>query len=212
MELNRIILILLSLGLLNLLAIDSFFLLGGGFRAKEETPSAVKEVQLESSKLDLTSLACPASCISRIEEATTSTKVTETTPAPRPATQTTSSVSKESYVALGSGSTSAGDWTDLSGAFDYIDSTKYGRIKTVTFEASVRIPTGNQTAYVRLFNVTDKHPVWFSEVSMEGGTPRDLISQSITLDPGVKLYQVQMKTSLKYTSILDKASVHIVSF
>lgn len=212
MGLNRLVLVLLGLGFLNLIILD--FILYKNLSFKEQEPILrIEETSKESPKVtDLNTLTCPASCISRIEEVTSSIKIVQPTSTPRPVTQITPSSSKESYVALGSGSTSAGDWTDVSGAFEYIDSTKYGRIKTVTFEASVRIPTGNQTAYVRLFNVTDKHPVWFSEISLEGGTPRDLVSQPITLDPGVKLYQVQMKTSLKYTAILDKASVHIVSF
>ena len=76
----------------------------------------------------------------------------------------------------------------------------------------MRIPTGNEVAYARLFNVTDKHPVWFSEVSLEGGTPQLLISQPVAFDSGRKLYQVQMKTSLKYTAILDQARLHITTY
>lgn len=196
---------LIILGVLNLIILDAALLLKDDSRKIEIPNITLKETPTPT---PFVQNICPQSCIEKISEATSSIKLST----PKPAIQTTSPVSKESYVALGSGSTSAGDWTDLSGSFEYVDSTKYGRIKTVTFEASVRIPTGNQTAYVRLFNATDKHPVWFSEVSMEGGTPRDLVSQPITLDSGVKLYQVQMKTSLKYTAILDKASVHIVSF
>lgn len=44
---------------------------------------------------------------------------------------------------------------------------------------------------------------------MEGGTPQFLVSQPITLDPGVKTYQVQMKTTLKSQAVLDQARLHI---
>lgn len=116
---------------------------------------------------------------------------------------------KEFFIHLGSGSGSTEDWTDVSGVEAYIDSTKYGRIKEVIFEASVNIPTGNQVVYIRLYNITDKHPVWFSEVSHEGGGSILLISKPITLDSGSKLYRVQMKTSLKYLANLSSARVKI---
>lgn len=116
---------------------------------------------------------------------------------------------KEFFIHLGSGSNNTDDWADITGVEAYIDSTKYGRIKSVVFEAGIQIPTGNEVAYARLFNVTDKHPVWFSEVSLEGGTPKLLTSQPITLDPESKLYRVQMKTSLKFQANLTTARVKI---
>ena len=64
---------------------------------------------------------------------------------------------------------------------------------------------------MRLYNVTDKHPVWFSDVSLEGGTPALLISKPITLDSGNKTYQVQMKTSLKFQAFLDQSRLHIIT-
>lgn len=117
----------------------------------------------------------------------------------------------EYFVPLGSGTSSSGTWADVPGALAYIDSSQYGTIQEVVFEASVFIPTGNQTAYVQLFNETAGHPVWFSEVSVSGGTPQLLISQPITLDPGNNLYQVQMMTSLQFQANLVQARVHITS-
>lgn len=145
-----------------------------------------------------------------IYEATSSLKLANPTTVPAPERQidTTSSV-KEYYVSFGSGSSTSDEWTDVGGLQAYVDSGQYGKIKRVIFEASVLIPTGNQRAYVRLFNVTDKHPVWFSEVSHEGGSPSLLLSQPITLDEGNKLYAVQMKTSLKYRADLAQARLHI---
>lgn len=122
--------------------------------------------------------------------------------------QSSSSV-KEFYISFGGGSNSTDDWTDVPGLQLEVDSTKYGNIKSVVFEATVNIPTGNQIAYVRLFNVTDKHPVWFSDVSIEGGGTKLLVSKPITLDSGNKLYQVQMKTSLKHLTNLIQARLHI---
>lgn len=167
-------------------------------------------------------LACPDSCVSQINQATASIKLNlptaiptqAFTPTPIPtifSSSQSTSVVKEFFIPLGSGSSTASDWTDVGGVSVSIDSGQYGQIKSVTFEASVHIPTGNETAYVRLYNATDKHPVWYSDVSIEGGAAKLLISKSITLDAGNKLYQVQMKTSLQYQAVLDQARIHIAT-
>ncbi|MBI2443365.1 MAG: hypothetical protein HYV40_05695 [Candidatus Levybacteria bacterium] len=118
---------------------------------------------------------------------------------------------QEYYIALGTGTNSTSDWQDVGGAAAYVDSTTYGAIQTVTFEASAYIPTGNQTAYIRLFNKTAKHPVWFSDVALQGGQAQFLISSPITLDPGNNLYQVQMMTQLQYSVVLTQSRIHIIS-
>ena len=82
-------------------------------------------------------------------------------------------------------------------------------MKSVVFEASVYIPTGNQTASVQLFNVTQQHPVWFSEVDMSGGAPQFLVSRPIQLDSGNNLYQVQMQTQLQFPAQLTQSRLHI---
>lgn len=198
---------LFILAIINLAALD-FLIVRSGVLNEKQKPSELTAVKEQF---------CPNSCLSKINEATSSLKLAPAT-AEKTTTQSSASAPvqssgvKEFFVAFGSGSNATDDWADVPGLVAYIDSTKYGSIKTVTFEASVRIPTGNETAYVRLFNATDKHPVWFSEMSLEGGTPKLLISKSITLDSGNKLYQVQMKTSLKYQAILDQARAHIITY
>lgn len=118
----------------------------------------------------------------------------------------------EFIITLGSGTNTTDDWVDVVGAGSFIDSTKYGSIKKVVFEATVQIPNGNQTSYVRLYNATDKHPVWSSEMSLEGSEAKLLISQPITLDSGNKLYQVQMKSQLKDKTNLLQSRVRITSY
>lgn len=165
--------------------------------------------------------SCPASCLSEISNATktailsikptsTSTPIPTVKPGSQVQTQTSSSV-KEFFVPFGTGSNSSDDWQDVSGLRATLDPANYGSIKTVIFEATIRIPTGNEIAYVRLYNTTDKHPVWFSDISQEGGTPQLLTSKPITLDSGNKAYQVQMKTSLKYPAFLDQSRLHIIT-
>lgn len=126
-------------------------------------------------------------------------------------TKSQSSVA-EYYIPLGGNATTTNDqWEDMPGVETIIDTAAYPSIKTVYFEASVRIPTKNGRVYARLYNVTDKHPVWFSDVSTESDISNLVISSPITLDSGNKLYRVQMKTTLRYASILDFARIRIIS-
>jgi hypothetical protein len=118
---------------------------------------------------------------------------------------------REYFIPFGSGSSQAGDWEDLIGVEAYLDKSKYGRIKEAVFEISGLIPTGNEQAFVRLYNVSDQRPVWNSEVWWEGGGSKFLISSPVNLDQGKKLYRVQMKTSLKYPANLIQARLKITT-
>jgi len=151
---------------------------------------------------------CPSSCLEAIAEAT-STGLTSATPTPKLSTPETTT--KEFFISLGGGSTRAGDWEDMFGIEAYIDSSKYSHIKEVLFEAGMSIPNGNQKAHARLYNVTDGHMVWNSEVWLEGGTPQLLISGPITLSPGKKLYRVQMKTQIRDLAVLSQARIKITT-
>ena len=141
-----------------------------------------------------TNTPCPQACIDKINAGSTS-----------------KTGSKESFIPLGSGSTSSRDWEFIYGAQATIDSEKYGSIKDTVFEATVQVPNGNQTVWVRLFNNTDKHPVWYSEMTMNGSGPVVLTSPTITLDKGSKQYIVQMKTQLGSIANLTSSRIKIVS-
>ena len=123
-------------------------------------------------------------------------------------TVATISYGKEFYIPLGTGAVISTDWTDVKGAAAYIDTKLYGKFKKVTFEASISVPSG--TASVRLFNATDKHPVWYSEMTLSNAGPELLTSSGITLDGGNKLYQVQMKSQLGATTNLLQSRVHTI--
>ncbi len=141
--------------------------------------------------------ACPQACITRINQLSGKTTV---------------STAKEYYVPLGSGTNTTDEWTDVSGASAYINTTSYSKIKQAMFEATVAIPTGAQRVWVRLYNATDKHPVWYSEMTADGSAPQLLTSPTITLDPGNKLYQVQMKTQLKILTNLSQSRIKIITY
>jgi hypothetical protein len=191
--------------ILNLAYIDIFM-----FKNSSQEQGLQTVIMQPSPPSDHANQVCSDSCLNQIRQATASSGIIPTkTPALAIAPTIIPQV-KEFFIPFGNGTNSSGDWEDVGGLKTLIDSSKYPSIKSITFEASVSIPTANQTAYVRLFNETDQHPVWFSDVSMEGGTPQFLISKPIALDSGNKVYKVQMKTSLKFQAILNQARIHII--
>jgi hypothetical protein len=144
----------------------------------------------------------------------TTSPVSENIPTPQPTIQSSlitneQASTKEYFIPIGSGTTQASEWTDVPGAQATVDFGSYKNIKSIVFETSVAVPTANQSVSVRLYNVSDKHPVWYSEVTMEGGTSAYLISSPIAYDKGSKIYQVQMKTQLEYPANLTQARIHI---
>lgn len=113
------------------------------------------------------------------------------------------------YIPLGSGSTQSSDWEDANGVESYIDTSNYPHIRSVALQVSMHIPTKNGIMSVRLFNESDGHPVWFSDVSTDSDISVLKSSGNITLSPGNKLYRVQFKTSLQYLSVLDFSRIQI---
>jgi len=170
----------------NLIVLDYFFIknyVQERYVLGEATTSAV-------------TAACPAGCLTAINKLA----------------GTTTATAKEYFVPLGTGTNTTSDWADVVGASAYVDTAQYPKIKKVVFEATLAVLTGNQIAYVRLFNETDGHPVWYSEMSMNTTGPTLLTTQAITLDKGSKLYKVQMKTQLKYPANLNQSRIHITTY
>lgn len=153
---------------------------------------------------------CPEQCLSLINEATASLQIPSPQIVKETKYETVLSGGKETIIPLGVGSTTSVNWIDLEGIEAYIDSSKYPNYKEAYFEVSLRIPSGNGKATAQLYNVSDKHPVWFSEVSLEGSTAKMLISPKINLDNGNKLYRVHLKSSMGALVNLDNARIRIV--
>ncbi len=124
---------------------------------------------------------------------------------------TVRSSSKEYYITLGSGSTKSNVWQDMAGAEAFIDTANHPAIKSVTFEVFLNIPTANGIVSAKLYNVTDKHDVWFSEVRSEGPvlTKKEA---TITLEPGAKTYRVMGLSTLKYDANIENARIRIVTY
>ncbi len=151
---------------------------------------------------------CPASCLEIISQSSSSGGKPVPTATPRPSYQAPQV--KEFYVPLGSGSTTATSWTDIPGAEAYIDPANYGKIKSLTFEASLRVPSGSGRVYARLYNVNDKLGIFESEISGEGTDGIRVESSKLIFSSGNKLYRVQLKTTMGVEGDLDIGRIKIL--
>lgn len=192
---RQFIFVLIVIVFLNLLIID-FFLF-----SKPPT----RTIQIVQSPNTTVALAITPTLTAIPTPATTAVKTVVVNPPAK------SSDVKEYYVPLGAGSASSTTWTDVPGMQGYVDRNAYGTLKKVTFEASFYTPTGNQAVSIRLYNVTDQHPVWNSDVSGDGGVSQLKISAPITLDVASKLYSVQMMTQLGALTQIQNARIHILT-
>jgi len=155
---------------------------------------------------------CPQSCLTQIAQATAS--AAKPTPVPLIKTSVNQAeAAREYYIPFGSGSGNYSDWTDIPGLAAFVESTSYSNVKSITFEASLHIPTGNEIASVRLVNATDGRVIANSELNFNGNTDSVLLSSpQITLDYGQKLYKVQLKTQLQSTAVVDQSRIHITTY
>ncbi|MFZ5844980.1 MAG: hypothetical protein ACOY0S_00745 [Patescibacteria group bacterium] len=154
---------------------------------------------------------CPAACGALISQQLASFVPTPTvTPSPLPLSSASAPSIKEYYIPLGIGTTKSRDWEALPAAEATIDTASYPKIKQASFEVFMHIPTGNGRVYVKLFNATDSHDVWFSEVWSEGHqiTKKEV---KITLDSGAKLYRVMAKSTMGYEVVVDQARIKILT-
>lgn len=160
-------------------------------------------ISLINNKLSLSSSPTPASA----PAPATPTAAPQTTASPQQTTTSESNV-KEFFIPLGSGSTTSTSWVTISGIEAQVNSANYSGISSVSFEASLRVPTGNGILYARLINLSDDNPLSETEVSVQGSTGQ-LVSKNFTLVSGTKRYGVQVKSTLGFAGFLDLARIKI---
>lgn len=184
------------------------------------TPSSQLTTNNTSTSLSvnpqLTTNTCPSSCISLINQSiqtSVGSPVQPTTylPAGKAGNpQLTTSLIREYFIPLGSGTTSKSDWEDLLGTDTLINPDNYGTIKEVQLSVAIKNPTKNGVVEVRLYNVTDKYVVYGSSVS---SSEKDitLTSSTFAFPTGTKLYRLQAKSGLSYTASIDNAKLKILT-
>ncbi len=155
--------------------------------------------------------SCPIGCLSIIQEATKGSRLGTTILTDTSNQVNLPSQSHETYIPLGTGTTSKTEWEDITSTDTTVDPSNYGTIGEAYFIASLKNPTQNGQVEAQLYNVTDKHPVWNSSVVLNGPLTQTITSPLITLDKGNKLYRVQLKSTLGYQVSLDNAKIKIIS-
>jgi hypothetical protein len=190
------------------LLVDIVYLNWTIFFHPKETASVITPASNPTPTPNVDANVCSSGCLSAIQQATKSAQTqiaTQSQSAPQPQSGT-----QEFFVPFGSATITSTTMQTVSGLQAYVNTANYPPITQVLFEASVYVPTGNETVNVQLFNSTAQHPVWYSNVLFNGGATGQLLtSQPITLDPGNNLYVVQMQTQLDFPAVLQQARLHI---
>lgn len=139
------------------------------------------------------------------------TKTVETKTVVEKETQTiVQTAQKEIFIPIGTGSTKKNSYEDLAGLEVTIDTNKYSSIESVVFEASIWVQDGNGKVFAQLYNKSDGHPVWYSEISTGSATGVLTTSSKISLSSGNKTYKVQAKTNLvEFSGHVDNARIKI---
>lgn len=197
--------------------------------SKKNQPQSLVTQNLQSTSTPVNDLTCPQSCVDLMTKTTITTASATITPTPSfiptpSSTQSSSQIAtstptvtsspqtssvKEFFVPMGQGNSSASDWAVVPGIAVSIDPANYGNISSVTFEATIRIPNGNETVDVRLYNANTYQSIPDSDLTLSSGTPTLLISKPIALTSGNNMYEIQLKTQLQYPAYIDQARLHI---
>lgn len=198
---HRLFLLFISILFLNIVILDYFLFKNIGtvfnipiFSAQQKSSATDRQTQP----------ICPQACADKINSVETSLSQAIATSSQIPQSNSSSQTNnqvKEYFVTIGSGTGASDTWQDVPGLQVTIDSSRYGKIKAAYYEVSVYVPNTNQIVYVRLYDVTDDHQVWYSDLTFNNaGTAQTQTSQPIVLESGNKTYKVQMKTELKFTT------------
>jgi len=159
-------------------------------------------------------LTCPEDCLSLIddkvaEEVAKITPVTQQVSAPTPAPG--EETPKITYLPLGgSSSSSATDWTDISGSEFYFDKGDYPNLSSVRWETSLGSFLGGNLVYVRLYDVTNKRAVDSSQLSTSSSTSKLLQSSNLSIWSGNNLYRIQAKSSSGNPLYIDSPRLKII--
>lgn len=210
---------ILLIGLLVFCCLNLAFLDYKIFFSKSEKPESKFKEAVEN-KIPTTFLekelkTCPALCLEKINEATSSItfkpqeKIVEKVAEKQTKIETATSP-KEFFVPFGgSGSTTEGGWKDISGIEAYIDRGKYPDKIIVEWEASMKVKDNNGEAHARLFNVTKNTAVSYSEITSIGSDYKQVTSKKINLTGGNNLYRVQMFSTTQYEVFIQGARIKI---
>ena len=118
--------------------------------------------------------------------------------------------SREYHVFLGSGTTQSDSWVDIPESEVTINGSRYSGLEQAHLEAYLVVTNGIGRAYMKLYNVSAKHDVWFSEISTESDIPVK-VSLPITLDKGAQSYRLMAKSTIRSRMNIHNARIRILT-
>ena len=219
---NKLKILIIGIGVLvvaNLLVLD---FIGMNQRRGESIPatSAVITPTAFSSPSPTISISeitppdgCSEECLSYIDQ-----KINQVISGlPTPASQKTfvpaqpASSSKVAYLTIGgSSSTNSTSWVDIPGTDFYFDLSDYPTATGVRWEISLRSYLAGNFVYARLYDVTNKRAVDFSEQSSDSGTSELKRSPDLSIWRYNNLYRVQGKSSAGCDAYLDSPRLRVI--
>lgn len=116
-------------------------------------------------------------------------------------------VSKESFMNIGGGSASGGDWTKVEGSDFAFDQSLYGNVVSVTWQGWV----DNGRGQVRLYDATNNRGVDGSEVSVNASGKASFYSQPLAIWRGQNQYYIQIKNVNLVTVTVSSPRLRIVT-
>jgi hypothetical protein len=120
---------------------------------------------------------------------------------------TSKTVARETVLYMGTGSSTSRDWTTIDAAGLTLDTSSYGKIKEVRFEAALSIISGEAEA--RLINKTTGAVYHNSTVMHNKSTSEWKTSSAIHLPTGNYQYVVQIRSSNNEHASLDGSRLKI---
>jgi hypothetical protein len=118
---------------------------------------------------------------------------------------------KVAYITIGgSSSTSSTSWADIPGTDFYFDLSDYPTATGVRWEISLRSYLAGNKVYARLYDVTNKRAVDYSELWSDSGTSELKRSPDLSIWRYNNLYRVQGKSSAGCDAYLDSPRLRIL--
>jgi hypothetical protein len=206
--------VLAVLVLANLFALDYFWWQGRG-----GLPLAQNKAATDQEAGDTCGSLCQKTIAEKIQaeldkgtpSAGQSSSVTVSPPATCAVQPTASPQIKTLYIPLASqGSTVSTSWADIAATNFYFNLADYPGAKEVRFETHLLALDGASPVYARLYDVTNKRGVDYSDVSTRNQSYTRLESSALKIWRGNNLYLIQLRSEIGIEAQLKEAKLKII--
>ncbi len=123
--------------------------------------------------------------------------------------ETTTTKIREYHIHMGSGASTETTWHSLTSTTQIINSNNYPGSIVAKLYATVLIPNGNMFSDMRLYNETDKYPIFGSTIRFDGGGEQFLSTNRFALPVGEKKYSIQIKNQIQADTKITNSTLLI---